>query len=33
MEVLKFIKMQGAGNNFVVFEDMEEKYSDLGISS
>ncbi|GAA0767436.1 diaminopimelate epimerase [Clostridium subterminale] len=30
MEVLKFIKMQGAGNNFVVFEDMEEKYSDLG---
>lgn len=29
MEVLKFVKMQGAGNNFVVFEDMEEKYKDL----
>lgn len=29
METLKFIKMQGAGNNFVVFEDMEEKYKDL----
>lgn len=30
MEVLKFIKMQGAGNNFVVFEDMEVKRNDLG---
>jgi len=30
MKVLKFIKMQGAGNNFVVFEDMEVKYNDLG---
>lgn len=30
MEILKFIKMQGAGNNFVVFEDIEEKYKDLG---
>lgn len=29
METLKFVKMQGAGNNFVVFEDMEEKYKDL----
>ncbi|HBL06906.1 MAG TPA: diaminopimelate epimerase, partial [Clostridium sp.] len=30
MEILKFTKMQGAGNNFVVFEDMEVKYNDLG---
>jgi diaminopimelate epimerase len=29
MEIFKFIKMQGAGNNFVVFEDIEEKYKDL----
>lgn len=30
MEILKFTKMQGAGNNFVVFEDMEVKHNDLG---
>ncbi|WP_346885336.1 diaminopimelate epimerase [Clostridium sp. UBA4395] len=29
MEILKFTKMQGAGNNFVVFEDMEVKHNDL----
>lgn len=30
MEVLKFTKMQGAGNNFVVFEDIEINHNDLG---
>lgn len=30
MSVLNFTKMQGAGNNFVVFEDYAEKYKDLG---
>lgn len=30
MEVLNFIKMQGAGNNFIVFNDIEEKFKDLG---
>lgn len=29
MEVLDFIKMEGAGNNFIVFSDIENKYSDL----
>ena len=29
MEVLDFIKMEGAGNDFIVFSDIENKYSDL----
>lgn len=29
MENLKFTKMHGAGNNFIVFEDFNEKYMDL----
>jgi diaminopimelate epimerase len=29
MENLKFTKMHGAGNNFIVFEDFDEKYMDL----
>ncbi|MEG1256323.1 diaminopimelate epimerase [Clostridium sp.] len=29
MEKLKFTKMQGAGNSFVVFQDLEEKYKNL----
>ena len=31
MEILKFTKMQGAGNNFVVFQDMEDNHKDLSI--
>ncbi|MBS5823208.1 MAG: diaminopimelate epimerase [Clostridium argentinense] len=27
---LNFIKMHGAGNDFIVFEDFENKYKDLG---
>ena len=29
MNKLEFIKMQGAGNDFIVFEDIKEKYKDL----
>jgi diaminopimelate epimerase len=29
MEKLRFTKMHGAGNNFIVFEDISEKYKDL----
>lgn len=29
MVVLNFIKMEGAGNNFIVFSDLENKYKDL----
>lgn len=28
---ISFIKMHGAGNDFIVFEDLKEKYKDLGI--
>jgi len=29
MNILKFVKMHGAGNNFVIFEDMDNKYENL----
>lgn len=29
MEKLKFAKMHGAGNNFIIFEDFENKYENL----
>lgn len=29
MEILNFIKMEGAGNNFVVFSDLEHRFKDL----
>lgn len=29
MNTLKFAKMHGAGNNFVIFEDMDNKYKNL----
>ena len=29
MDKLNFVKMEGAGNNFVVFSDLENKYEDL----
>ncbi len=29
MEKLKFAKMHGAGNNFIIFEDFENKYKNL----
>ncbi|MBU3161391.1 diaminopimelate epimerase [Clostridium frigoris] len=31
MEILNFTKMQGTGNDFIVIEDLEGKYNDLGI--
>lgn len=31
MEILNFTKMQGTGNDFIVIEDLEEKYNDLGV--
>ncbi|MCB2359297.1 diaminopimelate epimerase [Clostridium estertheticum] len=33
MEILNFTKMQGTGNDFIVIEDLEEKYNDLGVLS
>ena len=29
MEILNFIKMEGAGNNFIVFSDLEHRFKDL----
>nr|WP_253201637.1 diaminopimelate epimerase [Clostridium sp. DSM 17811] len=31
MEIINFTKMQGTGNDFIVIEDLEEKYNDLGV--
>ncbi|WP_298837279.1 diaminopimelate epimerase [Clostridium sp.] len=31
MEILNFTKMQGTGNDFIVIEDLDEKYNDLGV--
>lgn len=31
MEKLKFAKMHGAGNNFIIFEDFENKYENLEV--
>nr|WP_152752688.1 diaminopimelate epimerase [Clostridium estertheticum] len=33
MEIINFTKMQGTGNDFIVIEDLEEKYNDLGVLS
>ncbi|MBW9170713.1 diaminopimelate epimerase [Clostridium estertheticum] len=30
---MNFTKMQGTGNDFIVIEDLEEKYNDLGVLS